>query len=530
MIKILIADDEKLVLEGLEKIISNYSEKYTVCGLAEDGSEAIEIGKRENPHILITDIRMPHTDGIEVLKWFKKNQPSAHCIMISGHDDVEYLHAALRNNAVDYLLKPLKKKELFGILDSISERIEKENELIRKRVLAKDTYKNLFESFYNEIIYSDKYSGEQIKSFFEENKISLDVDEKLCLLYVKNNLENNRHIRNTNDVMLMNYGIKNIFDEMLTEKGINHISFFTKKKTIVFITEKSKADIKQTAVFIRNKINSVINQDVSVGISRYYNGIENSHYAFAEAQTVICNRFIYGTGVFEYSKEHDLKEDPRELFEYSKKLIRSIEEIDRERCRQIVDVLFNNLISSKKNVSFYILRVLEDFLYRIKILINEKHYITVTDEEIKKYTEFELESFENIDQIKAYIKSISFFVMEKTEQQLQSSLSKKICEAKKHIDQNYYQDISLNKMAMILNLSPNYLSEQFKKETGTTFVDYLTKVRIDAAIALFKENDLAIWEISAMVGYENPTYFSKVFKKVTGITPIQYKRKLFDTT
>jgi two-component system response regulator YesN len=85
-------------------------------------------------------------------------------------------------------------------------------------------------------------------------------------------------------------------------------------------------------------------------------------------------------------------------------------------------------------------------------------------------------------------------------------------------------------MAMILNLSPNYLSEQFKKETGTTFVDYLTKVRIDAAIALFKENDLAIWEISAMVGYENPTYFSKVFKKVTGITPIQYKRKLFDTT
>ena len=235
-------------------------------------------------------------------------------------------------------------------------------------------------------------------------------------------------------------------------------------------------------------------------------------------------------GRFEYSKEHDLKEDPRELFEYSKKLIRSIEEIDRERCRQIVDVLFNNLISSKKNVSFYILRVLEDFLYRIKILINEKHYITVTDEEIKKYTEFELESFENIDQIKAYIKSISFFVMEKTEQQLQSSLSKKICEAKKHIDQNYYQDISLNKMAMILNLSPNYLSEQFKKETGTTFVDYLTKVRIDAAIALFKENDLAIWEISAMVGYENPTYFSKVFKKVTGITPIQYKRKLFDTT
>ena len=66
---------------------------------------------------------------------------------------------------MDYLLKPLKKKELFGILDSISERIKKENELIRKRVLAKDTYKNLFESFYNEIIYSDKYSGEQIKSF-----------------------------------------------------------------------------------------------------------------------------------------------------------------------------------------------------------------------------------------------------------------------------------------------------------------------------------------------------------------------------
>ncbi len=524
MLKILIADDEWMAREGLKKIITGYNRDYVVCGLAEDGRQAIELIKKERPDIVITDIRMPDINGIELMKWIAENTPEVRCIVLSGYDEVEYLHEALSYNATEYLLKPLKKKMLFSVLDRLSEKVNKDRLMLKKGIAAKNTYRRIFENFCSEMIYDNKYNREQIESFFEDNGITLDAGGKFRLMLVANSIANNIFIKNSNsgDISLMNYGIKNIIDELLQETGINAISFFVKNNLIVFICENTECNVISAAEEIRQRLIEVLHQKITVGISSEFEGIEQSAAAFRQAREAMCRRIIEGCGVYEYLNEGN--SEAGRLIEYSKRIMSAVESLDKGKVRDITDKLEMQIRSDKMYSHSDIFGMIDDFIYRIKIFINERRYISI-DDFTEKFSAAAVE-FETVRQVKEYITDIAQWIIERAEENLKEGVSKKILEIKRYIEENYYKNISLNEVADMFFISANYLSERFKREVGCTFMDYLTRIRIEHAKILLKEDDLTVGEICSMVGYENSTYFNKVFKRKVGVSPGQYRRKL----
>ena len=126
MLKVVLADDEKKILLLLQKLIDWERLGYEIVGTANDGLRALELVRELHPDLLITDVRMPGCSGIELIQQAKELQPDLHFIIISGYRQFEYAQNALKYGVEDYLLKPLKKEELTGILMRLSDKLGEE--------------------------------------------------------------------------------------------------------------------------------------------------------------------------------------------------------------------------------------------------------------------------------------------------------------------------------------------------------------------------------------------------------------------
>ena len=525
MIKILIVDDEALVRKGLSAIIGKYSDRYVICGLAADGDEAIKIAEKEFPDIIITDIRMHNVSGIELLKWAKNNMPAVHTVVISGYDDVEYLHEAISNRAAEYLLKPVDKKQLFAVLDQIAEKIEERTLMLKKIAVAERSYSRYAVDFCEKLFCSGRINREDAVVFLDSIGVPVEQQTRMCVLLVKNTVENNSEISVPEDEELFNFGIKNIFDEMLSELEVKFIGYVSKEKGyILYMLIPGGLDVKIVAESICHKIKEVLNQELTVGISDVFGDIEETSRAREKAEIAFHSRLVKGCGVYEYNTVDYGEGHIEGVIEYSQSLYEAVEKTNGARVEKIIDGIDSVILNQVSCPQFCILRILEDFRDRIRVFLNKMPEIS--DGYIQSFFKVNLMDFEGLGQIKEYLKAVCVYIIEQIESKRVSACSKKIHEAKVYINDFYYDNISLNETAKRLCISSNYLSERFKKETGVTFIDYLTKVRVEKAKELLKENDLSIGQISEMVGYENSTYFNKVFKKHTGMTPGFFRSKL----
>ena len=529
-----IADDEYIVREGLKNNIHWEEFGIEIVGDACDGEEAFDLCMKLQPDILFTDIRMPIMDGLEVAMRLKENKSSIKVIMLSGVQDFNYAKTALDVNAEGYILKPVKINELRSVIAKAvnSIKLEKcrEHEIMSLKQELSNNVPIIRENFLRNLISSFYQNEDEINEKLSYLEIPLKSDESVAVAVFQID-EYERITRNSTEEerQLLNLSVINIMKKIIHEYGFG-ISFTAKENEFVVIYNQN-AQLRKKYIDVCEEIMSCVNkfsgETVSVGIGRTVSKPDDVAISYREAVDALEYKFYTGKGSMIsiddiYQDEDDI--DFSDLYNLEQKLMNCMRLGDTKSVSETLEAIFMPLLYSGKTHCYaYIKSVC------IELVCTAQRVIYETGEDMKDIIDDYSIILSNIFikkdmfELKSYVKSIFIQLVDFFAGRYNNKNAGVIRKIKSIIDERYMENISVSMLSEEIYLTPNYISLIFKRETGETIVEYITRVRMEAAKELLKSSELKVFEIAGMVGYENPNYFSTVFKKYTGVHPGKYQ-------
>ncbi|MDQ0901149.1 response regulator [Paenibacillus sp. V4I7] len=483
MYSVLIVDDEPWVAYGIKALIDWESLGYTVIGEAYNGLTALETILDKKPDVVISDIRMPGLNGIELLEQIKEQQLDTHVILVSGYAEFEYAQKAVRLGAFDYLLKQVDKNKLIDTLVRLKNVLTEKQKAYKGLDLFLDDLFELLEP-------DDKI---KISNFLTNKGIDFEYPHYrfISCLYGHSTFSDAE-------------------DGIITNNRIKYIRFRTGQNKISILLNYDEFN---NPIDLLDFISVNLSDTQCIGISSI--GVFSTPVAklYQESDIALFSSFNQqGQQMIEYKAT-----DPAAaLTKTILKIEVAIKEQKQEQIHKGLDELCNECKSRHMLIDqismFYnqIVSLIYKY-YSNSEAINEIEYLNYY--QIVRY-------YSSIEQLFQRIKAI--FEQQAGEELLISNeTAKKIID---HIDASFTEDILLGDLSKQFNISLGYLSTLIKKETGITYTDYVTNKRLGLAKELLSGSTLSIHEIVERVGYKDYFHFNKLFKKYCGITPSKYRK------
>lgn len=531
-IKVVICDDEKMVCELLQRFIDWDSLGMDIIGVVYDGISALNLIEARKPDIVITDIRMPDMDGIELVKAARNAKSDTRFIVISGHKQFDYAYNAIKYGVEDYLLKPIKEKDLLKILNKISAKISmniENNKLkneyndlqytLRAQFMIK-TLENSLEADLSENNIYRKYGLSVSKGFYQLIAVRQDYSEinRKPDFKLKNIIQDN--ISNIIYDALMKHctELELINQDKLTLCFLNYS--FLKKEIVQRSIKRLFPDIQ---AYIKN-INNYIK--ATLIICNPEEDLRKLHKMSESIQLALKSRII--TGVDRIIEAPNYLTDTLDF----KTMISSE---NWQKFNQIIDILNINgmakwmesvytiiMNASKEHPNIFV-DTAEYIINLFFILMERNEHIKPNSSDLQQKMLYKVSDISIAQQLWDSLKNDFLGYMEKYLNQRLETESKPIRLAKQYIQEHLNENITLESVASSIHYNSVYLCTLFKKVTGVNFIDYVTENRINKAKALLKDTQFNIGEVSLKVGYKDARYFSKKFKEMIGITPQMYR-------
>ena len=530
MLKVIIADDEKWVRTTIRTLIPFEKLDMKLVGEASNGIEALELCKLHDPDIVLTDIMMPGLTGLDLIDELKHSRPQVKIAIISGYSDFEYAKAAMKFGIVDYLLKPLEENELLQILDRFKKEIAEEMKILRSNDLGKEQLKLavpvLKEAFLNRLVSQNTYTTEKIRT----SLLEYGIEFKGNTFYVA--VFSTDHPKGFNSENDPEYKTKIIRRVMKRYAGA--VTFPGKSTTaevisIINCQNEIERDKLTNAFNLCRKIyKKRFENTLSAGLSESSHQLCMLHQLFTQAEKALDMRFWTGPGRLHAYSPRMLKKEPELPLtdEMLNKMILNLKLSNIQTALSHVDSVLEELKNQPDINPFFVREYFWQLVQSIISILNIqlpfiRFETRLTGEQ--PYERIIRTAF--ADGLAAYTKELLIHVYDFFHDKNPVNNINLIDNARKIIEANYAGDISLEHVARHVHLSPAYLSELFKKETGMSFVDYKTVVRIENAKKLLDSMACSISDVSEKVGYSDPKYFSKLFKKITGKTVYEYRKE-----
>ena len=543
MVKVYLVEDEIIIRQSIKNSIDWEKEGYEFVGDASDGELALPVILKEKPDILITDIRMPFMDGLELSRMVKAELPDIKIVILSGYDDFEYAKQAIKIGVAEYLLKPVSSAVLLEHLSEIAEKVRNEREDL---ALKKVYYQEMQE---NEELIKMKFLGELISGklsladamekgkrfhmnlsgpfyriilfkFIQEDRVKAGQSEDLARAYAA----------------VGNY-VDGLKDAFRFQRGVEGWAFL-----LTSVEEDMEA---QTERFIEG-LKEVISPFEALtwfgGIGSEAARIRELRYSFREADKAFAGRFVQKPNqiisVEQLNFEQQDNEFDANIFgeinQFDQIITRFLSSGSLEEVESFVGALFTEIsedhFRSLMIRQYIIMNIYATVLTFCKKLRKDAGVDGEAAGQMESLRENEeilkraVSTAESVDDIKAYIGTLLDHAIELRNTVSGRRYSDIIQTAKKRIEQDYMsEDISLNSVAAEVCMSPSYFSSVFSKEMGKTFIEYLTEVRMEKAKQYLACSSMKTSEISYEVGYKDPHYFSYIFKKTQGCTPKEYR-------
>ena len=527
MYRAIIADDEIRICMLLRKLIDWDRLNIEIIGEYYDGEETLRAIMDDRPDIVISDIRMPKIDGLEIVK--RCNDAGVDCLflLISGHAEFEYARMAIQYNVENYLLKPVNKEELESNLVQITRHLEKnrQEELQQSNTdkrLQMDRDTLLVQMLSNMIFIPEwvkRYTLPQIKIDFYPDMNPDDICYIGALACV-NKTEFTQEQHRTLLKQMMNYvrqSMQKLQLDVILLMSFPHVYFLISGK-----------DIESMNYAIDSIMDSLKNRYFeycvpAMGISTIVQGIERlSVVNRLEADQALRVRFNRGLGRVFYFDTLEACPDKLRVEEYVNEFKIGAEIMNADRLSKLFDLVLEKTQSHQTDLSMlfeFVEKIKDEFILRVKRLSLQSESARRVRAE-RDAIEYNADSKRTmLEQLWGYIRSEIDRQSEDQDQQK----SKQIEKAKKYINQNYSRDISLTEISGVVYMTPNYFCSLFKKVSGMNFSDYLQETRIDEAKRLLSNTPLSVSKVAENVGYKSAHYFSKVFLKVVGIKPSEYR-------
>lgn len=535
MFKLLIADDEQIVIEGIKNSIDWSQYDIEVVGTAKNGSEALKLAQELQPDIIISDIKMPGLNGLELIEKLKAFLPNVKVILVSAYEEFDYAKQAIRLGVNSYLSKPVKKVEVINEVCKIKSALEhkKIEDEIAKGLQQRfnENLPILREHFLNTLIRGNAVSDLETK--IKTYHIDL-APFKIGVMVCKMDHSWSMHLEgNEHQVQLLMLRITDIFTE-LTLKASKSITFQSYNQEIVTIfnapegVESPIQELVKLAEKIKDRILGV-GIGVSIGIGRIYSEIEDIGLAYKEAVKALNYRLVYGdNNVLYIENVEDIETVTYSPLININELLESIQNILYTGKIEEVDDLFESFtqrLQKAEKIPYYYIQQL--YIQLLSIILRTATEIGIGTHQITDNTDLygtllKIDSFSELD---GWIKEILSNVCEQISIKNKLKTKHSVQKAINYIREHCQEEISLTSVAEFVRLNPTYFSRFFKEETGCSFVDYLKKLRIEKAKELLRTSNLKIYEICEALGYQSVQYFSTLFKNMVGVTPQEYREK-----
>jgi two-component system response regulator YesN len=528
MYKIFLVEDEIIVREAIRDNIDWESHGFVFAGEAPDGELALPLIEEIKPDILITDIKMPFVNGLELSKIVKKNMPWIKIVILSGHDEFEYTKEAISINVNEYLLKPITSKDLINALNKVVEQIEdekrqKENyHLISNRL--KDSMQMMKEKFLSDLATGVLPYTEAIE---KADNFGLDIIARFyAAVLIK--LEYNRDRSSYEDYSEYLKAEEIIND--IVDKNDDVLKYKVNLKSMVLIVKNDNAEELESYCFLlAQSIKSEVERNtcctIAASIGSIRERIQGIASSLKDAEIAMSFSYIFGKdeiiGIQDTKFSKMISKDLFSLDEAT--TIDYLRFKDEKYILAKLTSLIENIKDQELNLFFF-----------TQVIMNVTIAVTKFIEELGEKVENilpELEDVEGIidciytiDGLLCFVRKLISRAIQLRENKRNNRYGEIIWKAKKFIDENYSDSsLSLNMVAEYVNMSPSHFSTIFSQELNMTFIEYLTSVRISKAKEKLRTTNLKSSEIAYRVGYNDPHYFSHVFKKETGFRPTDYR-------
>lgn len=517
----MIVDDEVLAVEYLKDLIPWEKHGFVIVGEAYNGKKALELYQKYKPQIIIADISMPGMNGLELSSEIIKCDDYIKIILLTSYKDFEYAKKAVKIGVFDYILKhELNEESLLEELQRIKVKIQEDEKVKRleaqeiiKRLLEGKTIKDESRKFINNIL------GNKNQNF-----MLLLIKKKIPYPVIQYNIE--EYIKDIEDNTLFD------LDNYKILENVHYIESIKIKENLNAVLLSIKNIRSQKEIYdtfyqiiteIEEKYKKISNSTLCAAVTSIANTNDSFSKAFNKAEKILEYSIFF-------NKEKILGlEDSSYLFSTSDKAFINefkdikdkMDKFDQEGVKKVIDNIFANIASPYfdlqgfKNICKGLIFILESF---------RKNNAIISLEEMLKKKKDNIDSWYNYKDINYWFVDEFREAIVEVQKSSLKSYSKKIQMVIKHIQKHYAEDLVVEKVAEEVGISGIYLSQLFKKETGKTFLTYLTDYRIEFAKGLLESNKYNVNEVAELVGYSTSQYFSKIFHKTTGVTPKYYMK------
>ncbi|MCP3775105.1 response regulator [Paenibacillus sp. MZ04-78.2] len=542
MYKLMLVEDEEDVREGILREIDWARHGFEVIETAENGQEAAELFERQVPDVVVTDIRMPFMDGLQLAAWIRQRHEATKIVILTGFDEFEYAQKAVKLHIDEYVLKPYSAQELIDVLVKIKHRIDEEAAEKENVQTLQEHYRRslpvLREVFLASLV-ARKLPRREIEEKCRSYNLELAADAYVVSVISMDTGDSEEtegaaeaSLKGSKDTELKRFAVLNIAEEIVEKHRLGRV--FLHNDTLVLLTvagqgtEGEASALKKTLTAledIRQSIAKYLKFTVTIGVGTVCGELTNVSYSYKDAVLALDYRGILGGNRIICIDDVETRFVEKLRFDELKEhaLIRCLKVGTPQEIQETVDGLFHGIGETQvsfKDYQIYLMELLTAILKAAKDANVDLDAVLGTD-----FVPFaELHKFTSLQEAKSRIFGLCTNIMNSIASQRQYTYKSLVEQAIDYTKRHYHEtDISIQKVCGHLHISAGYFSSIFKKEAKMTFVNYLMHIRMEAAKELLRTTDLKAFEIAERVGYAEPNYFSFSFRKHVGVSPKEYR-------
>lgn len=522
--KVLLADDENDVLAVIRRKID-----WSALGLEEpmeasNGVEALELAEKVQPDIVMTDIKMPYMDGLELARQLRSLYPDIRIIILSGFDEFEYAKEAVHLNAVEYLLKPVDSAYLTSVFRKITASLDQEHEERQNQKLLEQYYQQslpvLQENFFTSLV-QGHIPQEEIHKYCSTYQIALPGPYYAVAIFHTGSTVLPQGMQ----YILLVMSVRKLAEEKVSDHWQPHFFSFLNNLCMI-VSLDSQQEIRELTDeldrFCR-LAKSALKATVTCGIGHPCDSLSELSESYNGARQAVSYRVVYGSGQAINIAEVAPKESELSSAASDLELQNVFKQMKLENPEELRDAIhrFLNTSIPRSSIAAYHLFIMELIGHLGRFARDNE--LDLEQAFGKDPTTMDLQS-RSPETLESWMTDVCLRMQKELSGHRRSSTESIVMKAKDYIQDHYNDpDLNLNSLCSDLGVSTSYFSTIFRRETGQPFISYLTEYRMNKAADLLISGNEKTYIVATQVGYSDPNYFSYVFRRRFGVSPSKYK-------
>ena len=526
----MVVDDDQLVRERICASIPLESLNLQLCGVAEDGVQALELFEQERPQIAIMDINIPLINGIDVAKQMLQEDPDLNVIIVTGYGTVDFAKEAIREGMIDFLLKPINGAELKLVLTKtvkkLQERSQRAMEQQRMERLLERGMPLLRNKYFLSLLQTspELLSEDSCRQYLADFGID-KMPKEICVAIVVSQWGN----ESINKQMSLQAILEEELTIVLQNAGIGSIVVFDSMQRAIVIAYGADHPLafalENRISIIRDKMRYLYQMDLVASIGSTITGFSQLSVSFQDAERALSYCNILGeNNIVSSGNLSQMKfQTPQLPYMAHSEIMELLISADLETIQDTLNEYFNNLVyTSRISVHSMQMKAIElvSLFLSCSRTLNENAESILED---KPSVYVRILSSNSMNGIMHLVQNTVEQIVDGIHGRREETKNRAISGAKRYIMQNFSDsNLNLDRVAEAVNLSPSYVSLLFKRQEDCTFTEYLNTVRVEHAKNLLSTTHMRVYEVAEAVGYQNSKYFFQVFKQITGKRPREF--------